>query len=143
MVALLDKLNQYYQQLMQLAMAATDPMNPTAVIAAHLMNGLYTIMNDMLIEFEVGKKDALNPQLIDEAQVDQQRQAYIQQLMQQINQLGAQNQQLQAAYAQLQATVGGGQQAPGQPMPSPGVQGPMPMGGQPQGPGGAPPYVQQ
>jgi hypothetical protein len=143
MVALLDKLNQYYQQLMQLAMAATDPMNPTAVIAAHLMNGLYTIMNDMLIEFEVGKKDALNPQLIDEAQVDQQRQAYIQQLMQQVNQLGAQNQQLQAAYAQLQATVGGGQQAPGQPMPSPGVQGPMPMGGQPQGPGGAPPYVQQ
>jgi len=133
MVALMDKLNQYYQQLMQLAMAATDPMNPTAMIAAYLMNGLYTIMNDMLIEFEVGKKDALNPQLMEVTQVAQQIQAQMQQLMQQVNQLGAQNQQLQAANAQLQAVVG--DQQPGMVGPSgpqPGVQGPMP--------GGAPPH---
>jgi prefoldin subunit 5 len=136
MVALLDKLNQYYQQLMGLAQAATDPMNPTAMIAAYLMNGLYTIMNDMLIEFEVGKKDALNPQLMEVTQVAQQIQAQMQQLMQQVNQLGAQNQQLQAANAQLQAVVGGQQPGMvGPPGPQPGIQGPMPGPAPPQGQG--------
>ena len=32
MVALMDKLQMYYDKLMQLAMAATDPMNPTAMM---------------------------------------------------------------------------------------------------------------
>jgi hypothetical protein len=136
MVALMDKLNQYYQQLMGLAQAAVDPMNPTALIAAHLMNGLYTLMNDMLIEFEVGKKDALNPQLMEVTQVAQQINAQMQQLMQQVNQLGAQNQQLQAANAQLQAVAAGQQPGvAGPPGPQPGMQGPMPGPAPPQGPG--------
>lgn len=139
MVALMDKLQMYYEKLMQLAMAATDPMNPTAMIAAYLMNGLYTIMNDMLIEFEVGKKDALNPQLMEVTQVAQKITAQMQQLVQQVNQLTAENQQLQAATAQLQGVEGG--QQPGMasgPSPQSGVQGPMPNAPAPQGPGAGP-----
>ena len=138
MVALLDKLQVYYDKLMQLSQVATDPMNPSAMIAAILMNGLYTVMQDMLTEFEVGHKEALNPQLMEVTQVAQQIQAQMQNLMQQVNQLGSQNQQLQAALAQQQ---GAGIQQPGmagQPMPQAGVPGPMPMGGPPQGQGGGP-----
>jgi hypothetical protein len=123
---------------MGLAQVATDPKSPMSLIAVKLMNGLYTIMNDMLTEFEVGKKDALNPQLMQEIQVVQQIQAQMQQLMQQVNQLANQNQQLQVANAQLQ---GQGIQQPGMAgpaMPPPGVQGPMPMGGPQAGPSGGP-----
>jgi hypothetical protein len=99
----------------------------------------------MLIEFDVGKKDALNPKLMEEAQVAQQIQQKMQEFTQQINQLGGQNQQLQAANAQLQAALGQvqGQGMAGQPMPPPGVQRPMPMGGGAPGQGGAPSPVQQ
>jgi hypothetical protein len=143
LVALIDKLVPFFDKLMQMSQVATDPMNPSAIIAAKLMNGLHVAMNNMLTEFEVGKKDALNPELISELQVIQQIQQAMQQMQQQIAQLGNQNQQLQMANAQLQAIGPGGQQAPGQPMPPQGVQGSMPMGGQPQGPGGSPPVVQQ
>ena len=144
LVALLEKLSQHYDKIMQLAQAATDPMNPSAMIAATLMDGLYTAMNDMLTEFDVGKKDALNPQLMEVTQVAQQIQQKMQEFMQQINQLGNQNQQLQAANAQLQGVLQQvqGQGMAGQPMPPPGVQGSMPMGGGPQGQGGPPPAMQ-
>jgi hypothetical protein len=138
-VALLDKLNEYYGQLMQLSMVATDPMNPSAPIAATLMNGLYTVMNDMLTEFEVGKKDQLNPQLIDVVQVMQNVKAQMDQLMQQINQLGAQNQQLQMANAELQSVVAGGPPVDGGAGQAPGPQGPPQMAPGPQIPGGQPP----
>jgi hypothetical protein len=143
LVALLDKLTQYYDKLMQLAMAATDPMNPSAMIAAILMNGLYTAMNDMLIEFEVGKKDALNPQLMEVTQVAKQIQQQMQQLMQQVNQLGAQNQQLQSANAELQGIPSQGQGVPPQAGPQPGGQGSMPMANGAPGQGAGPPSVQQ
>ncbi|GAG05699.1 unnamed protein product, partial [marine sediment metagenome] len=117
---------------------------PTAMIAATLMNGLYTAMNDMLTEFDVGKKDALNPQLMEVTQVAQQMQQKMQELMQQVGQLGNQNQQLQATNSQLQGILKQiqGQGMAGQPMPPPGVQGSMPMGGGPQGQGGPPPSFQ-
>ena len=143
LVAMLDKLIPYFDKLMQMAAVATNPMDPSAIIAAKLMNGLQVAMNNILTEFDVGKKDALNPELINELQVIQQIQQAMQQMQQQISQLGNQNQQLQMANAQLQGIAGGGQQPPGQPMPQSGVQGSMPMGGQPQGPGGPPPVVQQ
>jgi len=143
LVALLDKLTQYYDKLMQLSMAATDPMNPSAMIAAILMNGLYTAMNDMLIEFEVGKKDALNPQLMEVTQVAKNIQMQMQNLMQQVNQLGAQNQQLQAANAELQGVTGQEQGVPPAPGPQPGLQGSMPMGGGAPGQGPGSPPVQQ
>lgn len=143
LVALLDKLIPYFDKLMQLAQVATDPMNPSAIIAAKLMNGLYVAMDNMLTEFEVGKKDILNPELINELQVIQQIQQAMQQMQQQIAQLGNQNQQLQAANAQLQAIAGQGQPMAGQPVPPPGVQGPMPVGGGPPGHRGAPSPVQQ
>jgi hypothetical protein len=136
-VALLDKLIPYYHELMALAQVATDPMNPMSLIAVKLMNGLYTVMNDMLTEFEVGKKDRLNPELMQEMQVVQQIQQAMQQMQQQINQLSNQNQQLQATSQQQAAII---QQAglDGQPVPQPPVQGPMPMGPPQGGPGGQP-----
>ena len=145
MVALLDKMNQYYDKIMQLSQVATDIQNPSALIAATLMNGLYTLMNDMLTEFDVGKKDALNPQLMEVTQVAQQIQQQMQMLTQQVNKLGGENQQLQAANSQLQGILQQiqGQGMAGQPMPPPGVQGAMPMGGGPPGQGGAPSPVQQ
>ena len=121
-MALLDKLIPYFDKLMQMAQVATDPMNPSAYIAAKLMNGLYVAMDNMLTEFEVGEKDKLNPELINEIEVLQQIQMQMQQLMQQVNQLGAQNQQLQAANAQLQGIAGQGQPVPGAPGPQGGVQ---------------------
>jgi hypothetical protein len=112
LVALLDKLVPYFDKLMELSMVATDPMNPGAIIAAKLMNGLHVAMNNMLTEFEVGKKEHLNPELVNEIQVIQQIQQAMQQMQQQLaqkdNQLAAQGQQLQMANAQLQAVGGGG-----------------------------------
>jgi hypothetical protein len=144
-VALLDKLIPYFDKLMQMGQVAVDPMNPSALIAVKLMNGLHTAMNNMLIEFEVGKKDALNPELVNEMETLRNIASQMQQLMQQVNQLGAgaQNQQLQAANAQLQGIAGQGQGLPAPPGPPAGVQGSMPMGGPPQGPGNGPPAVQQ
>ena len=136
-VALLDKLIPYYHELMALAQVATDPMNPMAMIAVKLMNGLYTVMNDMLTEFEVGKKDRLNPELMQEMQVVQQIQQAMQQMQQQISQLGNQNQQLQATNQQQAAII---QQSglAGQAGPQPQLQGSMPMGPTQGGPGGQP-----
>ena len=142
LVALVDKMGQLYQQMMQFAMVASDPMNPGALIAAQLLNGLWTVVNDMLTEFEVGKKDALNPKLVEVTQVVQQIQQQMQSMVQQINQLGQQNQQLQAQNASV---FGGGGQGPGMAQgsqPPPGVQGPPNMAGPPQGPGGPPPNFQ-
>lgn len=142
LVALVDKMGQLYQQMMQFASVASDPMNPGALVAAQLLNGLWTVVNDMLTEFEVGKKDALNPKLVEVTQVVQQIQGQMQQMVQQINQLGQQNQQLQAQNA---AILGGGGQRPpmaGGPQQAPGVQGSPNMAGPPQGPGSAPPNFQ-
>ena len=141
LVALVDKMGTLYQQMMQYAMVAADPMNPGAMIAAQLLNGLWTIVNDMLTEFEVGKKDALNPKLVEVTQVVQQIQQQMQGLMQQNNQLGQQNAQLQQQNAQLQSGVPGQPGLPGGAGPPLGVQGPMPMG--PPSPGqGNPPMAQ-
>jgi hypothetical protein len=136
-VALLDKLIPYYHELMGLAQVATDPMNPMALIAVKLLNGLYTVMNDMLTEFEVGKKDRLNPELMQEMQVVQQIQQAMQQMQQQISQLANQNQQLQATNQQQAAII---QQSgmDGQAIAQPPLQGPMPMGPPQGGSGGQP-----
>ena len=111
-------------------------MNPSAMIAVKLMNGMHVAMNNMLTEFEVGKKDVLNPELVNEMETLRNIAAQVQQLVQQ-------NQQLQNANAQLQAIIGQGQGLPAQAGPQPAVQGSMPVGSQQQGPGNGPPAVQQ
>ena len=143
LVALLDKLIPYYDKLMQMAQVAANPMDPTALIAVKLMNALGLAMNNMLTEFEVGKKDALNPELMNEIQVIQQIQQTIQQLMQQNNQLAGENQQLQASVAQLQGIPPEGQGMAQPPGPQSGAPGPMPMAGPAAGPGNGPPPFQQ
>lgn len=135
LVALVDKMTQIYQTMMQMSTMAADPNNPGALMAAKLLNGLWTAVNEMLTEFEVGKKDALNPKLVEVAQVVQQIQGQMQQLVQQNNQLAGQNQQLQGALSQIQGMGVPGQGMAGTPQPPPGLPGLMPMAGQPQGPG--------
>ena len=143
LVALLDKLIPYYDKLMQMAQVAANPMDPTALIAVKLMNALGLAMNNMLTEFEVGKKDALNPELMNEIQVIQQIQQTIQQLMQQNNQLAGENQQLQASLAELQGIPPEGQGMAQPPGPQSGAPGSMPMAGPAAGPGNGPPPFQQ
>ena len=135
LVALVDKMVQLYNQMMQMAMAAVDPMNPSAMIAAQLLNGLWTVVNDMLTEFEVGKKEALNPRLVEVTQVAQQIQQQMQNLVQQVNQAGQANAQLQQQNAGLQAELATAQGLAPIPVPSSGVQGSMPMGAPAPGPG--------
>jgi len=135
LVALIDKLGQIYQQMMQYAQAASDPMNPVALPSVKILNGLWTVVNEMLTEFEVGKKDALNPRLVEDMQVVQQIQQQMQQMGQQINQLSQQNSQLQQQNAALQQGVPPQPGVPGQPQQPPGVQGPGPMGPPAPGPG--------
>ena len=143
LVALLDKLIPYYDKLMQMAQVAANPMDPTALVAVKLMNALGLAMNNMLTEFEVGKKDALNPELMNEIQVIQQIQQTIQQLMQQNNQLAGQNQQLLAANAELQGIPPEASGMAQESVPQSGVQGSLPMGGSAAGQGNGPPPFQQ
>lgn len=139
LVALLDKLLPLYDKMMEYAMAASDPMNPGAIPAVKLLNGIWVTINELLTEFEVGKKDEMNPRLVEEIQVVQQIQGVMQGMQEQIGQLGNQNQQLQIANAQLQGMQMQGPPMEGQAMPPQGIQGSMPVGGGTQGPGVAPP----
>ena len=133
-VALLDRVPKLYETMMQLAMQASNPQNPGAMMSAKLLGGLQTLVDQFFTEFEVPEKDILNPDLIQEAQVAQQIQGQLQQAAQQTQQMA---QQLQAAQQQLAQIQSGGipgppmaPQAPGQPP----MGGPPGMGGPPQGP---------
>jgi len=138
LVALMDKLTALYKEMMPLAADAANPMSPTALVSVRLLNGLWTAFNDLLTEFEVGKKEALNPKLMEVTQVEQQIQGAIQQMQQQINQLGNKNQQLSMQNAALQGLPIPGQGMEGPPQSQPGVSGPGQMAGPPQGQGGGP-----
>jgi hypothetical protein len=128
-VAMLDRLPQLYGTMMQMAQQATQP-GPMAMIAVKILNGMQTAIDKLLTEFEVPKKDQLNPDLVQEAQVAQQIQGQITQMGQQIQKL---QQQLAAATGQLPPGAGPGG-PPGPPGPQQGVPGPPGMGGPPAGP---------
>lgn len=130
-VALLDRIPQLYDTMANMAMQASNPQNPGAMVSAKMLQGMWTLVDQFLTEFEVPEKDTLNPNLVQEAQIAQQIMAQMQQMAQQNQQLG---QQLQAAQQQLAAIQGGG--VPGQPM-APQAPGAPPMGGPP-GMGGPP-----
>jgi len=129
-LAMLDKVPQIYQGLMQFAMQAGSP-NPQApglpLISLSLLNGYQKVFNDFLTIFDVPAKEQINPPLVQEAQVAQQINQQFMQLQQQMQQLAMQNQQLQQ---QLQYYAGGqpqgGMAQP--PQGQPGAPGPMPMG---------------
>ncbi len=138
MVALLDRVPQMYQTLMGMIEAAVNP-GPMSMIAAKLAIAYQGLIDQFMTEFEVPKKDELNPELIQEVQIAQQVQQQLQQAQQMAQQAQQQaqqmGQQLQQAQGQLAAIQGqGGMQGPGmgpQPGPPPGVQGPPGMGGPP------------
>ena len=118
---------------MGMSQAALDPMNPAALVALKLLNGFQTAVDAMMTEFEVGKKDALNPSLVQEVQVAQGIQQKMQELVQQAQQAQQQNAQLQQKLAQLQGVPPQGQPMGPVAVPPPCMGGPMPMGGPAQG----------
>jgi len=130
-VALLDRMPKLYSTMMEMAMQASNPQNPSAMMFVRILNGMQTLVDEFLTEFEVSEKNALNPDLIQEAQVAQQITQQMQQMAQQNQQMG---QQLMAAQQQLAALQGGGVPGPGMVPQAP--QAP-PMAGPPGGPGQA------
>lgn len=135
-VALLDRIPQLYSTMMEMAMQASNPQNPAAMMFARLLGGMQTLVDQFLTEFEVPEKNVLNPDLVQEAQVAQQIMGQMQQMGQQIQQMGQQNQQmgqqLMAAQQQLAALQGGGVPGPGmapQAPQTPPMAGPGGMGG--------------
>lgn len=129
-----DKMPQLYETMMGMAQSALDPMNPAAMVAGKMLIGFQQAVDTMMTEFDLGKKEVLNPDLVTEVQIAQQIQAKMQELTQQVQQLGTQLQSVQAENAQLKAFMGQGPGVPGPPQPQPGVQGSMQMGAGPQGP---------
>jgi hypothetical protein len=132
-VALVDKMPQLYQVMMGMAQTALDPNNPAALVSMRLLQGFQAAVDEMMTEFEIGEKEILNPDLVQEVQVAQNIQRKMQELTQQVQQMGMQNQKLQQQLAQLQGVPPQGQQMGGSPVPPPGMGGPMPMGGPVQG----------
>ena len=124
-VALMERIPQFYQILMQVSGLASQPGNPMSLIAVKLLQGLQVIFDQFMTEFEVAHKDLLNPDLVQEVQVVQQIMAQMQQLNSQLQNVSAQNAQLQNQVATLQ----GGPQMGGAPGPQPGVPGAPPMAG--------------
>ncbi len=133
-VALLDRIPQLYSTMMEMAGQAMNPQNPGAMMFMRLLNGMQTLVDQFLTEFEVPEKNILNPNLVEEAQIAQQIMGQMQQLAQQNQQLV---QQLMGAQQQLAALQGGGMYGQGMgaaPGPPSAVQGPPGMGGPPAGP---------
>jgi hypothetical protein len=98
-VALLDKMPQIYETMMGMAQAASEP-SPTSMIAAKVLGGYQKTVDKFMREFDIGEKEALNPDLVQEAQVAQNLAQFVQQLQQQLQQMQGQLQQLQAESAQ-------------------------------------------
>ena len=125
-VALLEKVPQIYQVLFQLGQMAAQPGNPISLVALKLLHGLQATFEKFLKEFDVGEKEQLNPDLIQEVQVVQQLQQAMAQMQQAIQQGQQANANLQAQNAQLkQALSGGGVGGPVGPQPSAPVPGGM------------------
>lgn len=130
-MALLERIPMVYQQMMQMAGAAASPQNPGAAIAAKLLHGYQTTFERFLTEFEIGKKEQMNPpDLMQEVQSAQ----IIAKLQQALAQIQQQYQALQQQMAQItgQAPPMGPQGAPAQgmaggPQPQPAPQGPPGM----------------
>ena len=121
-VAMLDRIPQLYSTMAEMAQGAMQG-GPGAMVSLKMLQGMQTLVDSFLIEFEVPKKDRLNPELVQEVQVAQMVQQQMQQLTQQIQTLQGQLAQAQAAAGAVPGPGMGPQAGPPQ-----GVQGPAPMG---------------
>lgn len=130
-VALLDRIPQLYNTMMGMAQGAMSG-GPQSIIAIKMLHGMQSLVDRFLTEFEVPKKDQINPDLVEEAQVAQMLQQNMQNLQSQI--MGLQ-QKLQQFAPPGGGPPGGGMGAPmGVSGPPPGVQGPPGMAGPQPGP---------
>jgi hypothetical protein len=107
-IALLDKIPQIYQAIMQLGQMAAEPGNPMGIISVKLLGGLQAIFDKFLKEFDVGEREELNPDLIQEVQVVRQIQEAMAQMQQAIQQAQQANANLQAENAWLKGVGGPG-----------------------------------
>ncbi len=129
-VAMLDRIPQVYSAMMQM-LQQVNPQNPTAPVALQLLQGFQETFNEFLIEFDVPKKDMLNPDIQEAMNYGQMVAQQMGQMQSQIQQMGQQNQQLQFQLAQLSGQAPQGM-APG--VPPHGVpQAPNPGAAPPQG----------
>jgi hypothetical protein len=110
-MAWLDKIPQLYQTMFQLASMAAEP-TPVAMIAARLLNGYQKIVDSVMTEFDLAKKEELNPDLMKEIPIAQNIAKAMAEMRQALQQAGQQVEQLQMENAQLgqalQAGMGGG-----------------------------------
>jgi hypothetical protein len=135
LTALLDKLGEIYQTMFGMGQSALNPMDPTSMLAAQMLQGYSFAVDKMMTEFEVAGKEIMNPNLsegINYGQTVQQLQEQIQQITQQAQQLAGQNEQLKAALAEVSGGAIQGQGLGPPPMQAPG------MGGSMQPPNGPP-----
>jgi len=130
-VAMLDRIPQVYGVLSQM-LQQVNPQNPMAPVMLQLANGFQVVVDQFLTEFDVDKKNILNPPLMEMMNYGQMVAQNMEQMQSHIQGLTAQNQQLQFQLAQVSGQAPGGM-AGGVP--------PHPPQGPPQ-PGVAPPAGQ-
>lgn len=106
-MALLERMPQLYQGMYQMSELAMNPMNPAGPVAVKLLNGQRTLINMFFKEFEIGKREELNPELTGGMLENtiQQLQQMVQQLQQQTQQLMQQGQGLQVENAEQAQTI--------------------------------------
>jgi len=106
-MALLERMPQLYQGMYQMSELAMNPMNPAGPVAVKLLNGQRTLINMFFKEFEIGKREELNPELTGGMLENtiQQLQQMVQELQQQTQQLMQQGQGLQMENAEQEQTI--------------------------------------
>jgi len=117
LVALMDKMPQLQQTMMQFAQMALNPQQGPGMqlIGMKLLASFQKVVEMFMIEFDVPNRAVLNPPLAEEMQVYAQIQQQFMQMAQTIQNLQMQLQQLQGAAPGGQAQPGMAPQASGQP----------------------------
>lgn len=129
-LAMVDKLPQVYQTMMMFIQGAAQP-GPMQIVSMRMLKAYQIIIDDFLEEFDIPRREEINPDFEQDLAIGQQ----IQQLVQQVQMLTMQNQQMQAAMG-AGPGPGPGPGGPGPAGPVPGGQGPPP--GAPPEEGGVP-----
>lgn len=79
-LALLDKLQPVYGQMLELARSASNIQDPAAPVSYELLVGYQKAVSNMMEEFEVADRDILNPELLKGVNLSVQYQQSIQEL---------------------------------------------------------------
>jgi len=116
MLALLEKIQSIYSEMMNLASAAADINNPAAPAAMELLKGYQKAVNNMMVEFEIADKEMLNPDLLQGVNLSVQYQQNMAQMQQQLQGAVQEIQRLQAELGIVSGPPGPPQNGPQPPM---------------------------